>query len=161
LSQAELLRQRFQARPPLRWWVRGGLIGVALGLCGIFAIALWLHPYGDDGAPLLIETHRQLGLPPCTFYMWTNLPCPSCGMTSSFSLLMHGDVWNSLRANAVGTLFAAVCLASIPWSLASAMFGRFVFFRSLERALTRAVVFFFALALIRWGIVVAARLLSQ
>ena len=51
-----------------------------------------------------METHRQLGLPPCTFKEMTGLPCPSCGMTSSFALLVRGDVMNSLRANAVGTL---------------------------------------------------------
>src|SRR5262249_50885393 len=93
--------------PALAVWVRGLLVFVAVGLIGIFSIAIWLKPYDASGNPLRQETHRQMGLPPCTFYVLTNgYPCPSCGMTTSFSLLMHGDVINSMKANAVGTFLA-------------------------------------------------------
>src|SRR5438309_464388 len=99
-EQDELL----EVVPVMRAWVRGTLLGLALALVSVFAVAWWLTPYKDDGSPRSLATHQQLGLPPCTFYYTTGLPCPSCGMTTSFSLLMHGDVKNSLRANAVGTL---------------------------------------------------------
>lgn len=139
--------------PVLRVWVRGTLIGLALALCGVFGIAIWLNPYNADGSPRSMATHRQMGLPPCTFYDTTGMPCPSCGMTTSFSLLIRGDVWNSLRANAVGTLLGGFCLLLIPWSLASAMTQRTLFVRSIERALTKLVLGFLALMLLRWGIV--------
>jgi hypothetical protein len=100
-----------------------------------------------------METHTQLKLPPCTFKTLTHLPCPSCGMTTSFALLVRGDVGNSLRANAVGTLLAVFCLALIPWGLACAAWGRPFLVVSLERALTRVVVVFLVLMLARWVIV--------
>jgi hypothetical protein len=87
--------------------------------------------------------------------MMTGVPCPSCGMTTSFALLVRGDVENSLRANAVGTLLAAFGLVLVPWSLASVARGRLLIIRSLERALTWTVVVFVALMLIRWAIVLA------
>ena len=109
-----------EAIPVLNNWVRVTLLGLTAGLVIVFAVAAWLNPYDADGQALQMETHRQLGLPPCTFYVLTGgLPCPSCGMTTSFALLMHGDVWNSLQANAAGTLLALLGLAFIPWSLAT------------------------------------------
>ena len=54
-------------------------------------------------------------MPPCNFKTWTGKPCPSCGMTTSFALLIRGDVANSLRANWVGTLLAGFCMVLIPY----------------------------------------------
>jgi hypothetical protein len=138
----------------MRGWVRGMLLGVALGLVGVFAIACWLDPYAPDGSARLMGTHRQLGLPPCTFKVLTGLPCPSCGMTTSFALLVRGDVGNSLRANAVGTLLAVLFVLLVPWCLASAVRGRTLFVRSVEKAITLTVLVFLGLMLLRWAIVV-------
>jgi hypothetical protein len=137
----------------LRGWIRVLLVVLALLACGVFAIAIYLHPYAADGTPLTQETHRQLGLPPCTFKFATGLPCPSCGMTTSFALLIRGDVLNSLRANAAGTLLAVLTLAFIPWGLASAYKGRLLFIVSFEKLITRVVVLFLVVMLVRWGIV--------
>jgi hypothetical protein len=142
-----------EAIPVLNGWVRGALVGITLGLVIVFSIAVWLNPYNAGGEARRMETHRQLGLPPCTFKTVTGIPCPSCGMTTSFALLMHGDVWNSLKANAVGTLLALFCLALIPWNLACAYCGRPFFIVSLERALTRIILVFLVLMLTRWAIV--------
>jgi hypothetical protein len=139
--------------PILRWWVRGGLLAIAVGLIAVFSIAIWLKPYDADGKPLAMGSHQQLGLPPCTFQWSTGLPCPSCGMTTSFALLMHGDVWNSLKANAVGTLLAICCLLLIPWCIASALLKRPVLIVSIERAMTWLVVGLLTLMLFRWVIV--------
>src|SRR5580698_5646032 len=88
--------------PATAFWVRCALVIVACCLISVFVIAAWLNPYLADGEARRLETHRQLGLPPCTFKDVTGLLCPSCGMTTSFSLLIHGDLPNSLRANWVG-----------------------------------------------------------
>jgi hypothetical protein len=138
--------------PVLGRWSRLGLLVVGTGLLVVFGIALWLNPY-EDGQAKTMETHRQLGLPPCTFKYMTGYPCPSCGLTTSFALLMKGDVGNSLRANAVGTLLALFWIVLIPWSLVSSFCGRPLFLISIERAVLRAIILFLTLLLVRWVIV--------
>lgn len=140
-------------RPKARTWVRLVLLGLAVGLVLVFVVAVRLNPYDHDGRPLTMQTHMQLGLPPCKFYEMFNKPCPSCGLTTSFALLMHGDLTGSVRANAVGTLLAAFCFALVPWSLLVALRGRYLWVRSLERASLWVVGVFMVLLLIRWGIV--------
>jgi hypothetical protein len=135
------------------WYVRLALVGIAFGLMAVFGVAAWLNPYDEAGKALRSETHLQLGLPPCTFRVVTGIPCPSCGMTTSFALLMHGDLANSLRANAVGTLMALFGLLVIPWSLASAVCKRPLFITSLERALLGVVLIFVVLLFTRWLVV--------
>jgi hypothetical protein len=123
----------------------------------LFVVAARLDPYGPDGRPLTIGTHRQLGLPECNFLRLTGRPCPSCGMTTSFALLVHGDWIASLRANAVGTLLGLFLLAMIPWGAVAAVRGRWLWIRSLEPWLLRVVIVFCGLALLRWGIVLTQR----
>jgi hypothetical protein len=74
-------------------------------------------------------------------------------MTTSFALLIRGDVGNSLRANAAGTALGLFCLAFVPWAVVSAWRGHLLLIRSVERALTRVVFVFLVLMLLRWGIV--------
>jgi hypothetical protein len=147
------LQEPVEAQPVLGRGVRGALIALALGLSVVFGIALWLNPYDDQGRALTMETHRQMGLPPCTFKDKLGLPCPSCGMTTSFALLVRGDIVNSLRANAVGTLLALVCLAYIPWSLFSVVRKRALFIASMERTVFALVLGFTVLMMIRWVVV--------
>src|SRR5438552_6959856 len=137
--------------PVLRRRVRIGLIAVAAGLVALFAVAVWINPYAPDGRPQTMGTHQQLGLPECNFRRLTGYPCPSCGMTTSFALLVRGDVGNSLRANAVGTLLAVTLFATIPWSLVSAARARWVWVRDVEAWILRLVIVFVLLALARWG----------
>jgi hypothetical protein len=82
------------------------------------------------------------------------LPCPSCGMTTSFALLVRGDVGNSVRANGVGTLLALFGIVLIPWCVTAALTGRTLFVRSLERAVTVVVLVFLGLMLLRWTLVI-------
>jgi hypothetical protein len=137
--------------------VRLAVVVIAVGLTVLFAVAAWLDPYGPDGQPLAMGTHKQLGLPECNFVRLTGLPCPSCGMTTSFALLMRGDLIASLRANAVGTLLAVVLLAAIPWSLVGAARGRWLWVRTLEPWLLRAVIVFTGLAVVRWIVLLATK----
>lgn len=134
----------------LAWWVRTFLILIAVGLVAVLGVGAWLNPYDADGQPRLMATHMQLGLPPCNMVQWIGKPCPSCGMTTSFALLIRGDVWNSLRANWVGTLLALGCFAFIPWSLLSAARGRYLLIRNGELWLSLLVMLLLLLMLGRW-----------
>ena len=69
-------------------------------------------------------THQQLGLPPCTFYVIFQRPCPACGMTTSWAWLLRGEVGHALAANAGGMLLACMSLVGTAWLLVSALCGR-------------------------------------
>src|SRR5262245_50213485 len=88
--------------------VRLSLLVIGVALAGGFGVACWLNPYDANGNPRTMATHTQLGMPPCNFVVMTGRPCPACGMTTSFALLVRGDLAASLRANWAGTLVAVL-----------------------------------------------------
>lgn len=70
-------------------------------------------------------THRQLGLPECSFkVMFDGKPCPSCGMTTSWSNLMRGRIIRSVQANVGGTLLGILALFVGPWFVISGWLAR-------------------------------------
>ncbi len=146
---------------PLRWWARGILIALTVPWIAVITTAICLYPYNADGEPLRLGTHQQLGLPPCSFKELVGIPCPSCGMTSSFSLLLHGDVVNSLKANFAGTVLVTFGLLFVPWAFASVFLRRFVFIRSLELVVFRLAIIFLVLLFGRWGIVLILDVLNR
>lgn len=125
---------------------------MALGWVAVFVVAVALDPY-QGGSVWREGTHQQLGLPPCTFKVLTDLPCPSCGMSTSFALFVRGDVWNALQANAVGAGLAALGIVFVPWSLISVWRRRWLWFRSIEPVAIRLLVIFLIAMFARWGIV--------
>ncbi len=151
---------------PVRWWARMILSALTIPWLIVFFIATTIRPYHDDGSPRLMGTHMQIGigdntLPDCNFKELAKLPCPSCGMTTSFCLLIRADIWNSMRANCAGTVLASFGLLFIPWALASAFLGRIVFIRSLETVIFRLAVIFLALLFGRWVIVLILELAAK
>lgn len=133
--------------------VRAGLLLIGVGLSGVFGAAVWLNPYNADGTPRARATHTQLGLAPCQFLSATGKPCASCGMTTSFSLLVRGDVAGSLRANWAGSVIAVLWAGALPWALLSAARGRLLLIPcgKGELALTVCVGIVLVLMLGRWA----------
>jgi hypothetical protein len=82
----------------------------ALGLAAsiaVLAIARCLHPSASG-----VGTHVQLGLPPCRFLAVLGIPCPSCGLTTSFAFAAHLQFEQAFAASPFGLLlFLAVVLA--------------------------------------------------
>jgi hypothetical protein len=140
-------------RPRAAWYVRGALLLIAGLLTAVFITATQVRPFDDAGNPVSSGSHQTIGLPPCNFKTWTGMPCPSCGMTTSFAHLVRGNLWYSLRSNWVGTGLALFCAALVPWSLASAFRGRYYWVRSVETPLAVLVGVFTVTMLVRWGVV--------
>lgn len=136
----------------LRRLVRATLAAVAVALAGVFAAAVRIHPYDDQGRPRTMSTHTQLGMPPCNFVQLTGKPCPSCGMTTSFALLVRGEVVPSLRANWVGSVICALWALTLVWAAAGAAAGRMLLIpRGRGEVIFTAVVgFVVVLMLSRW-----------
>ena len=98
---------------------RAVLIAWAMFLIAGFALARSLEP-----DPRGFGTHRQFGLPECSFRMLFSKPCPGCGMTTSFSHFVRGEFAAAARANESALLLAILSAVMIPWSLSSAVRGR-------------------------------------
>ena len=61
-------------------------------------------------------------------------------MTTSFALLVRGDVGASLRANWVGTLLAAFWAGLLVWAVASGLAGRVLFAPAGGELVTTVIV---------------------
>ena len=118
---------------------------LGLVLLVVWGLAAWLEPdargYG---------THERLGLPPCSFQQLTGRPCPSCGMTTAFARLAHGQLIASAQANPGGFLVALISLVLAPWSLASAKQGHLIGVTAPDRALLVLLLPIIGVSLAAW-----------
>ena len=153
LPTGQLMDDRPWPARRANWWVRGGLLAMAAAMVLVFYLATQVQPYNSDGTPMRMASHQTLGLPACRFKELTGMPCPSCGMTTSFAFLVRGDLVDSVKANWVGTGLAVFCLLFIPWSLVSTVRGRYLWVRNVEGVLALLVGVFTVLMLGRWGVV--------
>lgn len=104
---------------PVSGWARWSHALLLLGVLLMFSIGLYLTPNAQGHG-----THQQLGLPPCTIHFLTGRPCPSCGLTTSVSAILHGQLALAWRANPLGFLIIAAALAVALNSLLALFAGR-------------------------------------
>jgi hypothetical protein len=131
----------------LRWWQRTVLAAAGLALIGLLATAAWLRPASRG-----YGTHQQLGLPPCTLQAWYGFRCPSCGMTTSWSHMMRGQVVSAVRVNSGGALLAVVAAVCGPWMLASGVCGRWLWGPPREGPTLAVGLAIIATTLIDWSV---------
>lgn len=85
----------------------------------VVGLSFWLRPDARG-----FGTHQQLGLPPCNFQEATHIPCPGCGLTTSFTNMAHGHVIDAFAAHLMGPplflITVAVAVGS-PWALRTAL----------------------------------------
>lgn len=130
---------------PLGSGIRSTAAIVGTTMVALLAIAAWLEP-----DPRGLGTHRQLGLPPCTFQWLVGRPCPSCGMTTSWAHLMHGQIGPALATNAGGTALGIVCLITAPWLLAAAVRGRWLGVVPTDRLAATIALVIAGITLVDW-----------
>jgi hypothetical protein len=88
-----------------RFWSAIVFIGCAALL--VRAATLTPDPQG-------LGTHRQMGLPSCSWIAAGDGPCPTCGMTTAFSLAAHGRLVDSFLTQPAAALLALL-VAMTAW----------------------------------------------
>ncbi len=85
------------------------LVGFGLALPSglVLAIARMLTP-----DPAGMGTHRQLGLGGCAILTTTGVPCPMCGMTTTFSHLAHLEPAQAAATQPFGLVLFACTVAA-------------------------------------------------
>jgi hypothetical protein len=80
------------SRKSILWQPAWFSLWVAISLIGAC-----LHP-----DPSGHGTHQELGLPPCPMALIFDRPCPGCGLTTSWTALLHGEWGVSFAAHPLG-----------------------------------------------------------
>jgi hypothetical protein len=133
----------------LLWSVVAGF-GIA-----VLAVARWLTPH-----PSGMGTHMQLGLPPCGFLYLTKLPCPTCGLTTSFAYMARLQFTSALHAHWLGPPLFALTAITVVYSVWACV-TRMPPAKAIERLrVARLLVIIAAAALAVWILRVAAIMLA-
>jgi hypothetical protein len=125
---------------------------VGAGLLALLLVASRLRP-----DPRGWGTHEQLGLPPCTFSQLAGVRCPACGMTTSWSLVVHGRLTEALDNHVTGTALAALAMLGAVAALWVAASGRWIVWRRYETMVAVAATSASGLILIEWMIRLLAK----
>lgn len=121
------------------------LVLLAVALLTPLAVARRLTPNSAG-----LGTHQQLGLPPCTVVWYFGMRCPSCGMTTSWSLAARGRFLAACQANAGGFLLAITSAIVGPWALVSGLRGRWLWGPPGDRLLSAVAVIIVGVTLVDW-----------
>lgn len=65
-------------------------------------------------SPAGVGTHEQLGLPPCFFLQFTGIPCPGCGLTTSFAHSARLHFYEAFTTQPFGGILFVLTVVSIP-----------------------------------------------
>lgn len=126
---------------------RGVALLVAAAAAAPLVIAASLTPAAQG-----MGTHTSMGLPACGFAIMAQIPCPSCGMTTSFAWAARGDLLSSLIAQPMGMVLALAAAMTAVAGIWAALTGAPVQ-RPLGSVLLRPLAGWIAVALLlgAWG----------
>src|SRR5688572_14176698 len=91
---------------PLRPLHRALALVVAGACLAVLVTAALLTPH-----PSGVGTHTALHYQPCDFLARTGMPCPSCGMTTSFAWFARGNLLASFYVQPIGMVLALLTAA--------------------------------------------------
>jgi hypothetical protein len=132
--------------PPLsistRWiWA---ILAAACLTVLIMAATLQPSPSGEG-------THEQLGLQECTWLQRWGFPCPTCGMTTSWTWFAHGNFVASIWVQPMGFLLAILCVLLFWISLYLAVTGRNPSLVMHHAPLVRIFIGLLGLGILAWA----------
>lgn len=116
LTADDTAREQASRRHAVRWNAVAALLAVA-----VLSLSFILTP-----DPAGVGTHKKLGLPDCTMLRFTGIPCPFCGMTTSYTHFAHGDPVASFKTQPAGSLFFLLTIVG------AVLFGRRAILRHRE-----------------------------
>lgn len=114
----------------------------------VTGIALWLKP-----SPLGHGTHTQLGLPACPSVVLFDRPCPGCGLTTSWTNMVHLRVGEAFKDN----LFGPILYLGFSFTAWLGLYGYFKGLRIrsenklFNRLVTGVLICFLAFGFIRFA----------
>lgn len=85
---------------------------LAVACLTLLIVAAMLEPSAEGHG-----THTALGMPPCSWSISFDRPCPTCGMTTAFAHAADADLVAAATAQPFGA-FLAVLTASVFWGAA-------------------------------------------
>jgi hypothetical protein len=88
-------------RPTVPLGGRLAALAVSAAMLAVLIIAVRLPPNPDG-----VGTHQAMGFQKCEFMYRTGLPCPSCGMTTSFAWFVRGNWIASIYVQPMGFVLA-------------------------------------------------------
>jgi hypothetical protein len=98
-------------------------LGAALACLSVLAVAGYVTPN-----PAGVGTHASsLHMKPCHFLQTTGLPCPGCGMTTSFAWFAKGNLPASVYVQPMGTALAVIACCAVWAGFYVALTGRPVY----------------------------------
>lgn len=96
---------------------------IALAVAGACAFVIY-HAITLTPAPEGYGTHRAMGFLACNMIRATGIPCPTCGMTTSFAWFYRGNLLASAYVQPAGFAAAYFTAMLLPMALYEAATGR-------------------------------------
>ena len=115
----------------------------------------------------LLAAHGKIDLArwlsPCGFKQRYNLPCPTCGMTTSIVAFAGGEIFESFYIQPAGALLCCVLVVSAILAFITASFGVYFWFlrRFFNEVKIRHIVLAFVIIIAAGWAVTLARALAQ